>query len=60
MITRYSSRSADLAVTVDISIAKADLAAVQWPLEKVTIKPKKADIEVRRVAPYRSSYEAAF
>jgi hypothetical protein len=54
----------DLEQQLQDEIAEADVAATQSPLEKVTIKPKKADIEVRLVAlawaPYRPSGEAAF
>ncbi len=45
-------------------IAEIDLEATTAPLEKVTIKPKKADVDVRLVAlawaPYKTNGEAAF
>ncbi len=45
-------------------LAEIELQAAQPPLEKIAIKPKKADIEVRLVAlgwaPYRANGEAAF
>ena len=54
----------DLEQQLQDEIAAADIVGTQVPLEKATIKPKKADIETRLIAlawaPYKSNGEAAF